>query len=172
MTVSKEQIQGALQELDPTDDGHWTSDSAPRLDVMKDLLDGRAVSRQTINEAAPKFNRTNAGAYNFGGEPATVATNDAPAFEQIEGPTETLELNDATEVVEAVEVPVDLSGDEAIERELAEARDAMNAAVARFSRARDAMDALVIKREQKNNAPLSDMIRQYHASVKQQRGIL
>lgn len=173
MSVSKEEIQYALQLLDPTNDAHWTTDDQPRLDVVKEELGGRAVSRDEVTLAAPGFSRKNPEA-GFG-ETVEVAAQEVPeeAVEELvlEGdPTEAVEVPD--EVPEEVPVETDLTEDEKVEKELAEAREAMNDAVARFSRARDAMDAVIAKRESQNNQPLSVMVRQYHASVKKQRGIL
>lgn len=45
----------ALESLNPDDDDHWTSDHAPRLDVLEPLLPG--VTREMIQRAAPLFNR-------------------------------------------------------------------------------------------------------------------
>lgn len=47
----------ALATLNPDDDDHWTSDHAPRLDVLEPLLPG--VTRDHIRKAAPLFNRQN-----------------------------------------------------------------------------------------------------------------
>jgi hypothetical protein len=47
----------ALETLDPENDGHWTTDGAPRLDVLAPLLP--AVTRAHITQAAPLFNRKN-----------------------------------------------------------------------------------------------------------------
>lgn len=47
----------ALESLNPDDDDHWTSDHAPRLDVLEPLLPG--VSREMIRQAAPLFSRLN-----------------------------------------------------------------------------------------------------------------
>lgn len=48
-------ILKALASLDPKDDGHWTSDGAPRLDVLENVLPG--VTREMLRRAAPLFNR-------------------------------------------------------------------------------------------------------------------
>lgn len=45
----------ALESLNPDDDDHWTSDHAPRLDVLEPLLPG--ITREMIRQAAPLFNR-------------------------------------------------------------------------------------------------------------------
>jgi len=50
-------IFNALKTLDPEDDDHWTTDGAPRLDVLEPLLP--AVTRRHLLQAAPLFNRKN-----------------------------------------------------------------------------------------------------------------
>lgn len=50
-------IHKALRTLDPNDDDHWTSDHAPRLDVLEPLLPG--VTREHLRKAAPLFTRIN-----------------------------------------------------------------------------------------------------------------
>lgn len=47
----------ALETLDSEDDDQWTSDGAPRLDVLEPLLPG--VTREHLRKAAPLFNRKN-----------------------------------------------------------------------------------------------------------------
>ena len=52
------EIYEALEELDPMDDDHWTADGAPRIDIIKELVDDTVeVNRQAILDVAPKFNR-------------------------------------------------------------------------------------------------------------------
>lgn len=59
MTAStKEQIVAALNTLDVTKDENWTDDGSPRMDVLKKVLDDANLSRATVNDAAPGFNRT------------------------------------------------------------------------------------------------------------------
>jgi hypothetical protein len=45
----------ALETLNPDDDDHWTSDHAPRLDVLEPFIPG--VTREMIRRAAPLFTR-------------------------------------------------------------------------------------------------------------------
>lgn len=52
------ELKEALGNLDTMEDGHWTSDGSPRLDVLKDFL-GKSVTRQEVLDAAPQFNRSN-----------------------------------------------------------------------------------------------------------------
>lgn len=47
----------ALKKLDPETEDHWTTDGAPRLDVLEADLPG--VTRKMVLEAAPLFHRKN-----------------------------------------------------------------------------------------------------------------
>lgn len=61
-----------LDELDTEDDGHWTAEGDPKLEVVSELL-GRKVTRKEVKEAAPHFTRTNpelASTTNEGGDDA------------------------------------------------------------------------------------------------------
>lgn len=49
-------IRDALQQLDPTNDDHWTDEDLPRLGAVKERY-GSAVSRDQINEVWPNFTR-------------------------------------------------------------------------------------------------------------------
>ncbi len=54
----------ALQDLDPKNDDHWTSDNAPRLDVLEKGATETSpplpgVTRQHLRDVAPLFNRKN-----------------------------------------------------------------------------------------------------------------
>lgn len=51
-------IKEALSKLDTLDNDQWTADGAPKIETVKELL-GRAVTRQEIVDAAPKFSREN-----------------------------------------------------------------------------------------------------------------
>lgn len=53
-------ITDALAFLDPEDDGNWTQDGLPRMDVMEKLLDNRDLNRQDVTDADPEFNRDKA----------------------------------------------------------------------------------------------------------------
>lgn len=50
------QLPSALANLDQLNDAHWTSDGAPRLDVLAKLV-GAPVTRQQIRDIAPEFTR-------------------------------------------------------------------------------------------------------------------
>jgi hypothetical protein len=51
-------IREALSQLDTLNDDHWTSEGAPKIDAVKELLGG-PVTRQDIINAAPHFSREN-----------------------------------------------------------------------------------------------------------------
>jgi hypothetical protein len=51
-------IKEALEQLDPLNDDHWTSNGDPRLEAVSSLL-GVKVTRQNVTDAAPKFTREN-----------------------------------------------------------------------------------------------------------------
>lgn len=49
-------IQEALASLDKADDGHWTTDGLPRIDVVSKRV-GTSLKRGDITNAAPDFTR-------------------------------------------------------------------------------------------------------------------
>ena len=51
-------IQTALNQLDPTNDQHWTDDGLPREGVVRKLASDQTISRKEIQEARPGFQRT------------------------------------------------------------------------------------------------------------------
>lgn len=53
--MNKASIIEALRTLDVTEDGHWTTDGMPRLDVIQDKFPG--ITRQMITQVAPVFSR-------------------------------------------------------------------------------------------------------------------
>lgn len=85
-------IREALSKLDTIDDEAWTSDGAPKIDAVKELL-GRPVTRQEILDAAPKFTRQNP---DLGDEP--VAETEAENENQ---PTDEREVIDFEEFFES-----------------------------------------------------------------------
>lgn len=50
-------ILEALQQLDPTDDGHWTNQGLPRMDVVEAIVGDKGIKRGDITNAAPGFTR-------------------------------------------------------------------------------------------------------------------
>lgn len=53
-------ILAALEQLDPANDEHWTSDGLPRVDVVANLSGHKQVQRSEITSTAPKFTRESA----------------------------------------------------------------------------------------------------------------
>lgn len=53
-----QKIREALLQLDPANDGHWTTDGLPRIDVVEKLCDLH-LKRGLITAAAPEFTREN-----------------------------------------------------------------------------------------------------------------
>lgn len=51
-------IREALSQLDTLDDDQWTTEGAPKIEAVKELL-GSPVTRQDIINAAPHFSREN-----------------------------------------------------------------------------------------------------------------
>ena len=47
----------ALKKLDVSDDGHWTSDGLPRLEIVAELTKQKNITRHEIGEVAPFFTR-------------------------------------------------------------------------------------------------------------------
>lgn len=48
-------IREICNQLDPGNDGHWTSQGLPRMDVLATM--GLTVERRALNEAMPGFSR-------------------------------------------------------------------------------------------------------------------
>ena len=180
-----DKIREALAKLDIDNDNHWTTEGLPRLDVMKDLV-GDAVSRSDITSAAKGFSRKtpnleiekpeNTGSGEVADAPAETpeATEDNQTAPDEQAPEETPPEPDAdTTPAETVEEEgeVELSDDEAVEAELADARTAYDKAKARFEAAQTAMDEVILRRDQEANggrSPAHD-IKAYQASQAKQR---
>lgn len=58
--ADSDKIREILSQLDPLDDDQWTSDGAPKVEVVMSLL-GEKVTRQDIVNSQPDFNREKAG---------------------------------------------------------------------------------------------------------------
>jgi len=54
-----ENITEALSQMDPLDDDQWTSDGAPRVEVVAELSEIEGLKRADIINAAPQFSREN-----------------------------------------------------------------------------------------------------------------
>lgn len=55
--ATKEDILTALTQLDSGDNGHWTDDGLPRVDVIQTIMKDPTVTRKDIKEAALGFAR-------------------------------------------------------------------------------------------------------------------
>jgi hypothetical protein len=53
-------VKQFLGKLDPSNDGHWTTQGLPRMDVLVSF--GLTVERRELNELVPGFNRAAAAA--------------------------------------------------------------------------------------------------------------
>lgn len=56
-------IKEALQKLDVANENHWTQDGSPRLETVKFLNGGNAISREDIEKDFPGFNKSTAAGY-------------------------------------------------------------------------------------------------------------
>lgn len=54
------EVKAVLARLDPSNDGHWTSQGLPRMDVLGSM--GLTVDRRVLNELVPGFSRSTAAA--------------------------------------------------------------------------------------------------------------
>lgn len=50
-------LKAALLSMDPLDDDHWTTDGAPRIEVLKTMTGARELTRENVINFAPDFNR-------------------------------------------------------------------------------------------------------------------
>jgi len=136
-------IREALAKLDTANEGHWTSEGMPRLDVMKDLV-GQAVSRADITSAAKSFTRktpnleTEAPELTGNGDSADVQESDIVAGANTEEPSYVQEEEEADKKVEAEFVEAQKGIDKANRRLLA-AQAAMDALITRRARAQSSV---------------------------------
>lgn len=65
--ADKAKLAEVLQKLDAKNENHWTNDGSPRLETVKFLNGGEAVSRDEIDEHFKDFNKSNSGDYNWTG---------------------------------------------------------------------------------------------------------
>ena len=52
-------LKEALLKLDVENDNHWTEQGFPRIETLKFLTGDVSITRESINSAAPGFNRSN-----------------------------------------------------------------------------------------------------------------
>jgi hypothetical protein len=160
-------IPTALASLDPLDDTHWTTDGAPRLEVLTAKL-GFAVTRQQARAAAPEFSRerpTVPGAV----APAPTAAPVAPAPAPAPTPATTGADLDADKLEDEPEPAVDgAEPAKSQERpELARLR-VVDAEIAELNQARGDIDARLQKLtvEQATLQRFADAQRDPHADQK------
>jgi hypothetical protein len=55
--MSKDKVLEGLKKMDPKNDNHWTMTGEAKLETVKFLSGGFAVTREELNEFAPGFNR-------------------------------------------------------------------------------------------------------------------
>jgi hypothetical protein len=90
-------IREALGTLNTLDDEVWTSEGAPKIEAVKELL-GRSVTRQEIIEAAPKFTRQN------------PDLGDEPKVEEVEKEAESSDSREPVDLSDALSVePMDVN---------------------------------------------------------------
>lgn len=58
--VRKGAVRTALTKLDPKEDAHWTSTGLPSVEAVRELSGDKEVSRQDIQNLAPKLTREEA----------------------------------------------------------------------------------------------------------------
>ena len=136
-------ILAALQQLDSSNDNHWTADGMPRLDTIK-VLTGEEVTRAQVTEAAPYFNRTNPTTE----VPPEVLDPPAPAGADAttaDAPPITTEEKDEEPVEAAAPLVVTVNDEEVGELQgaLTATREAMVEAEAAITAAKDTYQKLV-----------------------------
>lgn len=83
----KDKIVDALQKLDVANDNQWTQDGLPKIEILKFLMGGEAITREQVEEAAPGFTRANPVIGDGGkdGENNEVASQQSAEGEQGQG---------------------------------------------------------------------------------------
>lgn len=96
--MSKISVKEAMAQLDPTNDDHWTTEGAPRLDVIKEIV-GRPVSRSELMKVSKVFCRKHNNLDTLPPVDEKVETTDSETQEGKKGETEA-EANTTTEAPE------------------------------------------------------------------------
>jgi hypothetical protein len=163
--MEKSKILDALVALDVDNDDHWTAEGLPRLDVMKGLCGGGAVTRTEVTAANPEFTREVMRANTE--EPET----EEPETEEPETEEPETEEPETEEVTEEETVAASL--DKAVvQKELDEARDELNKAKRRYDKAVLTMDTIIEQEaEEFGDRPLAEDIKAYQNSQKKQRAL-
>lgn len=86
-------LNKALSQLDPNNEGHWTSDGLPRVDVVARISGNSVLTRRDINDAAPDFTRD------------SLQDDARPDLEEDEAPAPIAEGEDQEEKEEVEEKP-------------------------------------------------------------------
>lgn len=107
----KEKIVEALKTLNTSADAQWTQDGLVALNAFKFAMGGESVTREQLEEAAPGFNRSNAGTYFQPTDESTPfeAGMIASGTAYLEGSTETPKVPDSNVVTMALDVNVTLA---------------------------------------------------------------
>lgn len=172
-----EKIKEALGKLDIENDEHWTTEGLPRLDVMKDLLNGEAVSRADITAAVKGFSRKTPNLEaeepeNTGSGESADAQATKPETTKDTTPPATAEDEESEEEQESEpeRAPLGEYNGSEVEQELEDARANFAAAQKRFDQAKAAMDVVIRQREKSEEGrnPAQD-IKAYQASQAKQR---
>lgn len=90
-------IRGALTQLDPTNDAHWTDDGLPRESVVRDLAADKNITRKEIQEAFPGFQRPGSGDEDPLGDASLGETKDTAQGGPKESPVTVEGLGDPTQ---------------------------------------------------------------------------
>jgi hypothetical protein len=152
-------IQEALSNLDVENEGHWTTEGLPRLDVMKDLV-GEPVSRADITTAAKGFSRRNPSLDNE--EPEKTGNGESDDAE-----TTQVEETENTAKVPAIQTEANAEDEEA---ELIAARANMDAAQRRLLKATEAMDVVIMSRSvEQNSRTHAEAVKEFQRSQQEQR---
>lgn len=108
----KEKIVEALKTLNTSADAQWTQDGLVALNAFKFAMGGESVTREQLEEAAPGFNRSNAGTYfqpTDGSVQYQAGMTIASGTEYLEGSIETPKASDSNVVTMALDVNVTLA---------------------------------------------------------------
>lgn len=160
-------IKQALTQLDPVQDGHWTSDGAPRMDVVEKLVGTKGITRSDVNKAGPTFTRDHPHLESPVSEQEPEA--EAP---QVAGPEQDVapasepqtDAGEPSEPMDELEVALAKA-----KKELAEAEEAKHAAQKRAAEAQRKVDEVIEARER--DRPVHENIKGIQAYIARQQEI-
>lgn len=106
-------LQNALASLDPGNDGHWTSEDLPRIDVLQEMTGNKEINRKGVTEFAPDFTRLShakaldaaAKGQDPNAKPEEAEPDTTPGVEPTEGEIEGEEGDDEERDEEAMSAP-------------------------------------------------------------------